>query len=143
MQTLNIPKPCSYGWDKMSLNADNSGRHCAACDKIVVDFTTMTTDQIVNFLERNKGSRVCGHFRTIDTSATSWYHKPILNLYHRIDNKYRKNILLVTGLFFVGLLLNLTGCQQHTEGEMIAPEDTLTQVDSYKAIKVDSTKKTN
>jgi len=103
----------------------------------------MTTDQIVDFLEKNRGTRVCGYFNTIDTSSTTWYQKPILKLYHRIDNKYRKNIVILTGLFFVGLLLNLTGCQQHTEGEMIAPEDTLTQVEKYKVLKVDSINKTN
>ncbi len=51
------------------------GRHCAACNKIVVDFTVMTEVEVVAAL-RQPG-RVCGRFRseqltTHDTPAGGW-----------------------------------------------------------------------
>ena len=50
--------PCSYGWENM--NPANKGRHCAQCDKVVLDFTSMSDEELIHFLLRNKN--VCGHF---------------------------------------------------------------------------------
>lgn len=38
------------------------GRHCAACDKVVVDFTRMTDAEVVAWLQRQPSG--CGRFRT-------------------------------------------------------------------------------
>jgi hypothetical protein len=40
MATVHIPKPCHEDWERMSPN--QRGRHCAVCDKTVVDVTRMT-----------------------------------------------------------------------------------------------------
>ena len=56
---LSIPKLCSENWQTMTL-ADK-GRFCAACQKCVVDFTTMTDTEIVRYLNQNKGNS-CGRF---------------------------------------------------------------------------------
>ena len=37
------------------------GRHCAACDKVVVDFTLMTDAEVVGWLQRQAGG-TCGRF---------------------------------------------------------------------------------
>ncbi|WP_354578422.1 carboxypeptidase-like regulatory domain-containing protein [Hymenobacter sp. UYP22] len=38
------------------------GRHCAACDKVVVDFTRMTDAEVVAYLTQTSGQS-CGRFR--------------------------------------------------------------------------------
>ncbi len=38
------------------------GRHCASCQKVVVDFTRMTDAQLLDYFRKNNGS--CGRFRS-------------------------------------------------------------------------------
>ena len=57
--TVNIPEPCHEDWNKMT--PKDQGRHCAACNKTVVDFTKQTDEQIINALE-NSGN-LCGRFK--------------------------------------------------------------------------------
>lgn len=48
------------------------GRHCAACDKVVVDFTHMTDTEVVIWLQRQQTGRTCGRF------ATQQLNRPLL-----------------------------------------------------------------
>jgi hypothetical protein len=54
---LHIPKPCTASWEDMT--PEGNGRHCAACTKQVVDFTTMTDERVLQFLASAPGS-LCG-----------------------------------------------------------------------------------
>jgi hypothetical protein len=58
--TLTIPQPCSASWAAM--NPTTAGRHCAACQKTVVDFTSMSDAEVLAYLARAAGSRMCGRF---------------------------------------------------------------------------------
>ncbi|RSK48123.1 carboxypeptidase-like regulatory domain-containing protein [Hymenobacter rigui] len=58
--TVAIPQPCHENWQAMTPAAQ--GRHCAACDKVVVDFTRMTDAEVVTYLAQTSG-RSCGRFR--------------------------------------------------------------------------------
>ncbi len=57
---IHIPQPCSESWDAMQPAA--SGRHCAQCDKTVIDFTGMSAEEIGLYLQLNAGQSVCGRF---------------------------------------------------------------------------------
>lgn len=51
------------GWDKMT--GVEGGRYCQACDKVVVDFTHMSDEQLIDFFTKKAaGAHPCGHFRT-------------------------------------------------------------------------------
>ncbi|HVW60253.1 MAG TPA: T9SS type A sorting domain-containing protein [Puia sp.] len=54
---LHIPAPCHEDWGKMQ--PAERGRHCAACQKTVVDFTGMSDGEIIRYITR-AGSSVCG-----------------------------------------------------------------------------------
>lgn len=56
---VNIPEPCHEDWDKMT--PKDKGRHCASCNKTVVDFTKQTDEQIVKTFEAN--GNLCGRFK--------------------------------------------------------------------------------
>lgn len=56
---IHLPEPCSQDWNKMSPKAN--GRHCNSCDKIVVDFTQMNDDQLIDFFVYQK-HKACGRF---------------------------------------------------------------------------------
>ncbi|GAB3943274.1 hypothetical protein GCM10028805_09250 [Spirosoma harenae] len=56
---LIIPNPCQQRWQDME--AGETGRFCAHCQKTVVDFTAMSDQQLVGyFLAQPK--KVCGRF---------------------------------------------------------------------------------
>jgi hypothetical protein len=39
------------------------GRFCGACAKVVVDFTAMSDEEIVEYLQQHTKQKTCGHFR--------------------------------------------------------------------------------
>jgi len=55
---IHIPQPCSVAWATMTPTAN--GRHCAACQTEVVDFTHMSEDEVRAYLAAHRGARVCG-----------------------------------------------------------------------------------
>ena len=57
---LTIPQPCHQSWAAMTPAA--AGRHCAACEKTVVDFTRKTDAEILAFLAGAASGRTCGRF---------------------------------------------------------------------------------
>ena len=56
--TLSIPKPCHEDWDKMTIN--EKGRHCANCNKTVVDFSLYSEKDLVEFF-KSIPTNICGH----------------------------------------------------------------------------------
>ena len=57
---LRIAQPCPESWSAMT--PTGPGRHCAACQKVVVDFSHKTDSEILAYLAR-AGSSPCGRFR--------------------------------------------------------------------------------
>lgn len=66
---IHIPTPCHEDWQKMT--PETKGRFCSSCSKTVVDFSVMTDNDVLNFLNKNKGN-LCGHF------ATDQLQRPII-----------------------------------------------------------------
>ncbi|UOQ98644.1 carboxypeptidase-like regulatory domain-containing protein [Hymenobacter sp. 5317J-9] len=58
--SLTVPQPCHESWDAMTPAAQ--GRHCAACQKTVVDFTLKTDAEILAYLATAAGGPTCGRF---------------------------------------------------------------------------------
>ena len=57
---LTIPQPCQQSWAAMTPTA--AGRHCAACQTTVVDFTLKTDAEILAYLAGAATGRTCGRF---------------------------------------------------------------------------------
>ncbi len=70
---VTLGNPCTFGWQNMS-QAEKGGRHCSQCDKTVVDFTTMTDEQVIQYLLTHKN--VCGHFNQSQLGRTMILHAP-------------------------------------------------------------------
>jgi hypothetical protein len=58
IKSINIPKPCHESWQQMA--PAHQGRHCQLCCKTVTDFTSMTNNEIINYLA--SVNNVCGRF---------------------------------------------------------------------------------
>jgi hypothetical protein len=64
---LTIPKPCHENWNEFT--PAEKGRFCGSCQKVVVDFTSWSDEQIKNYFLNSTGS-TCGRFR--NTQLTSY-----------------------------------------------------------------------
>lgn len=53
-----IPEPCHEDWKKMT--PKEQGRHCAMCNKVVVDFTGYSKGQVIDFIQARPNEKVCG-----------------------------------------------------------------------------------
>lgn len=58
---ITIPDPCSEEWKTMRV-VDDCHRHCAACDRILTDFSVMSDDELMIFFKQSQG-KICGRFR--------------------------------------------------------------------------------
>lgn len=63
---LNIDAPCSEDFN--SFSPTKKGGFCNSCNKEVIDFTKMTSDEIITFLSKKKD--VCGRFKNEQLNAT-------------------------------------------------------------------------
>src|SRR6476620_2094924 len=89
---FSIPVPCHENWNNMTSN--EQGRFCMSCKKSVVDFTTMTDQELILFFKYRSES-TCGRFRSDQLNKEMLLEKPKrLNWY-----KYFLQILIPTMLF--------------------------------------------
>lgn len=58
---LTVPRPCHRDWEQMT--PADQGRHCAACAKVVVDFTRKTDAELLTWFSTPPPEATCGHFR--------------------------------------------------------------------------------
>jgi hypothetical protein len=59
-KALKIKTPCRENWEEMT--ESETGRFCQKCEKDVVDFSEMTSEEILQFFRQNTG-KVCGRIR--------------------------------------------------------------------------------
>ena len=59
--SIHLPQPCAESWAAMTPTA--TGRHCAACQQTVVDFTLKTDAEILDYLKQAGAAVPCGRFR--------------------------------------------------------------------------------
>ncbi|MDQ3108924.1 MAG: carboxypeptidase-like regulatory domain-containing protein [Bacteroidota bacterium] len=92
---ISIPEPCTMKWEEME-HVDEQSRHCSSCEKVVLDFTRMSDDELIAFFQ--KTNNVCGRFLPHQIGKD-------LVQYHgtRHGNFFRKLVLFNSFLF--GLLI--------------------------------------
>jgi hypothetical protein len=56
---FSIPEPCSENWNEM--NPVEQGRFCDKCCKAVVDFSSKTTNEILDFLKASRTKSICAN----------------------------------------------------------------------------------
>ncbi len=102
---IAIKNPCPANWNEMS--PTTGGRHCASCNKTVVDFTQMKPEEIQHYF-KSKGSKpVCGHLHVTQLSKTNLH--PLIRLKDKIVIRERLPMRFAA-LIVVGLLISLAGC---------------------------------
>ena len=64
---LTIPEPCHEKWNEMT--PQQQGRFCGSCQKVVVDFTAMTDQQVLDHFSNYQGN-TCGRFTSSQLNRT-------------------------------------------------------------------------
>tara|TARA_B100001245_G_C22820641_1_gene394941 strand:+ start:196 stop:918 length:723 start_codon:yes stop_codon:yes gene_type:complete len=92
---LRIPKPCDEDWN--SFDRTENGGFCQSCQKNVIDFTSMTDHQIIDYF-KNANNNTCGRF-----------HKDQLKHYQMIGASKSNSFLnwIKAGTLSFSLLLSL------------------------------------
>jgi TonB family protein len=57
---FSVSNPCHENWNGMV--PKENGRYCTSCQKIVVDFTKKTEQEIIEYISANSGRKMCGTF---------------------------------------------------------------------------------
>lgn len=60
MANLYLPHPCQEKWTGMTTT--NEGKFCNACQKQVIDFSSKSSKEINDYLDRYPERSVCGRF---------------------------------------------------------------------------------
>jgi hypothetical protein len=63
---LSIPKPCNENWNEMT--PQQQGAFCKVCAKVVVDFSSMSDEEVLRYFENKKEEKTCGRFRVSQLS---------------------------------------------------------------------------
>jgi len=63
MKSINIKSPCQENWSSMTKVEKN--RFCQSCQKVVVDFEAMSDEEVIAYLDKQKGQKTCGRFTNI------------------------------------------------------------------------------
>lgn len=85
------------------MTPQEKGRLCDKCCKVVVDFTNMATEKVIQFIQERTSERVCGRFRPDQIVV------PVAQ-----QQKHRYKVFLAALLFVFGGML-FTGCGSHPE----------------------------
>ena len=114
---LHIPAPCHENWNDMS--PDQQGRFCLSCQKSVVDFTSMTDQEIIRYFQNVKGS-TCGRFSDDQ-----------LNRNYEIDSKKRLNWFK----YFLQILLPALLVTSKSNAQVYLKKKVTTNVSSDKCVR--------
>jgi hypothetical protein len=104
---ISIENPCHEDWQAMT--PETQGRFCGACEKTVVDFTTMSDAEILQYFSKPSVEKTCGRFRVeqLAESGTANSLKP------------SKSLLHFAYLLVVVLGVGLSSCNNHVQGEIM------------------------
>ena len=105
-----VPKPCHENWNAMK--AEEKGRFCSSCTKVVVDFTQMKSTEIQNYLIENSSVSVCGHFKKQQLHQFD-FEIPRKVLFQK--RTFQKGFLLA---LFIAMGSSLFSCKNHNDATL-------------------------
>lgn len=111
---MKISSPCHENYQAMTPSA--GGRFCSSCEKVVVDFTRMSTPEIKDYLQNTTSQEVCGRFKSPQVGEGSRLEKLIWNLNERIQTKVK---FVPARVAFIGILTGLSAFMSSCMGKVV------------------------
>ena len=107
---VSIAKPCTENWSKMT--PSEKGRFCGQCNKEVIDFTKMTSDQVVDSLTNKSGQKICGLFRNEQLGKPKTkFNQFLKNVFQKTSAYPKIGSARTAALMILGFIISLTGCE--------------------------------
>lgn len=113
---IEVPEPCREDWNEMK--PEEKGRFCDKCCKVVMDFTSMPTDEVVKFISSRSSEKICGRFRSDQVTVPPQFPKENSSVTGKL-----KVFLAALVFVFGGLLFTGCGTSETTVGEMVPVND--------------------
>jgi hypothetical protein len=89
----------------------DKGKHCNVCQKSVIDFTSMSGNEIMEYLNSKKTERVCGRFLTSQVMVKrTKSHEVLIELYERTENNSNIRFFNQFSLFIIIACMLVVGC---------------------------------
>jgi hypothetical protein len=114
---IHIKTPCDANWQEM--NAVDTGKYCGSCEKVVVDFSKMSDNEIKDYFNINRFQKTCGRF--LNTQLDRSLVAPNKNFYSTLTQKLsRVGFVQATVFFMMSSFLWLSSCikKQTTMGDV-------------------------
>lgn len=103
MNNYYIPEPCHEKWNQMTPKEKGPigiGRHCDVCNKVVVDFTKQSSEEINRVMDQADGN-VCGRF-----NLTQLNQQAQMKVFRQPSNLLNRNwkyfVMAALGFFAFG-----------------------------------------
>ena len=114
MLKITIPTPCHEDWNKMTL--DETGRHCSACAKSVIDFTGMSDEEVKYFfLNKKEEEKICGRLKLTQL------HRIVIELPQNIFSMQIPLWKKFLAACLVVFSTTLFSCETKVKGDMVVP----------------------
>jgi hypothetical protein len=112
MVTPSLEFECPEKWENMT--PQENGRFCGKCERVIIDFTSITNNEILRMISESGGKKLCGHFNASQLqSSYGDYRDKVVALYRRAYNLKRRTPLRFALLSFATVLMILTGCNRY------------------------------
>ncbi len=110
-QIITIPLPCNEDWNAMT--AKEQGRHCDACAKTVIDFTTWQPQEILYYFKKNKN--ICGRFTVEQLNEPTPTDEDFVRelLYLPISTLKR-----IAAIFLFAFVIGASSCNENVQGQV-------------------------
>jgi hypothetical protein len=117
---ISIAKPCTENWSKMT--PSEKGRFCGQCNKEVIDFTKMTSDQVIDCLANKSDQKICGLFRNEQLGKPKTkLNNFLINIYQKTTTYSKIGSARAAVLMILGFIISLTGCDENVKGAIAKP----------------------
>ena len=136
---IEIPKPCYESWESM-LPAED-GRFCTVCDKVVIDFTSMSDLEIKDYFLKISDTKLCGRFNaknvhSQENIALKWIKNTESWMVDQLSTRFvHRPVVLLLGTF-----ISLASCEMKKTGEVEVKGKVIKKTDTTS---VDTTKVSN
>lgn len=108
---IRIPEPCPENWALMT--PQGKGRYCNSCEKVVVDFASMSDFELKQYFLSRPSENTCGNFYKHQIAREkNAAERVLLNLYQKTENKVKQRAAKWICLVVIGFTLSLMGCRQ-------------------------------